>query len=145
MSVLQIEMNMEASRQARLAATKDLEEREMLGDLFDAQRKAAQGRIEALVAEDKRKLSVKVGKFVKHKKIADKVEDFSLIGSILDKGSSAVSSKTHTSLQSDGVPKNKQPDNQSVSPLDFMATQIQVTDENNVTVNASNAPLGKTV
>ena len=131
MSVLQIEMNMEATRQARLAATVDPEEREMLNDLFDAQRLASQGRIANLVAADKKKLSEKVGKFVKHKKVADKVADFSVIGSIVDNEGASLAS---SSQQSDGVPKQKMPSKffqepPPISPTDFMVTKINVSEE----------------
>jgi len=74
LSVLQIEMNLEATRESRLAETgEDGGERARLEEMFEAQRRASRGRIEGMVEENRRRLEEKVRKIVRHKKVADKV------------------------------------------------------------------------
>ena len=73
MTILQIEMNMEASRQSRLAAVKDPEEAAKLEVLFEQQRDACVGRIEGIKADYRELIREKVGKLVRYKKVGVKV------------------------------------------------------------------------
>ncbi|GMI29594.1 hypothetical protein TeGR_g13450 [Tetraparma gracilis] len=72
LSILQIEMSMEASRQERLAQVSDPDELEKMTALFDAQRQACQDRIEAMKAEHQLQLGDKAKKLVRYKKVAAK-------------------------------------------------------------------------
>ena len=76
MAVLQIEMNVEASRQERLAQCRDPEELEAMEELFDAQRLASKNRLALMAKKNKQILNMKVKKIVKHKKVADRLENF---------------------------------------------------------------------
>eukprot|EP00519_Triparma_laevis_P008938 CAMPEP_0182503336 /NCGR_PEP_ID=MMETSP1321-20130603/15153_1 /TAXON_ID=91990 /ORGANISM="Bolidomonas sp., Strain RCC1657" /LENGTH=123 /DNA_ID=CAMNT_0024708489 /DNA_START=56 /DNA_END=424 /DNA_ORIENTATION=- len=70
MAVLQIEMNMEASRQEKLSKVRDPEEYKKLESLFQIQRETSQARIEILRLKHSEVLSTKVKKLVKYKKTA---------------------------------------------------------------------------
>jgi len=72
MSILQIEMNMEASRSHRLTLVSDPEEKEKMEELFEAQREACRMRIEGIKGEHRRLVGEKVEKIVRYKKVAVK-------------------------------------------------------------------------
>lgn len=72
MTVLQTEMNMEASRQVKLERVKDPEERDLMEALFQSQREATQARIAHLKERHKEELQQKVKKLVRYKKRATK-------------------------------------------------------------------------
>ncbi|GMH55873.1 hypothetical protein TrRE_jg8408, partial [Triparma retinervis] len=62
MSILQIEMNMEASRQVKLERVTDPEERDLMEALFESQREATQARISILKERHREELGGKVKK-----------------------------------------------------------------------------------
>ncbi|GMI33956.1 hypothetical protein TrCOL_g13248 [Triparma columacea] len=73
MSILQIEMNMEASRQVKLDRVTDPEERDLVEALFESQREATQARIRLLKERHQEELGGKVKKLVRYKKVGQKV------------------------------------------------------------------------
>ncbi len=73
LSVLQTEMNMEATRQQRLGRVKDPEERRRMEELYDVQREAARGRIEELRRKDGEIVKQRVRKIIRYKKKASKL------------------------------------------------------------------------